>query len=268
MAFLPQLMTLFGGKTPEAPAPVPTPSDPAATPGASAGTNPSVPSATTPTSDGSVAAIPAAGTGNASPLENFKDLWNIDDKNKPAAPPSLIPSLNLDPKGIREAAAKIDFTGHIPEEVITKALAGDKASFLSVINQAAQLGFANAVAANGEVVKHSLSSAQDVLKDSVLPQAFRAQQISDAIDATNPVFQDPAVAPMLSMVKQQLMLKYPTADAAAIADMAVKYVGGVATKFVTSSGGTVVSKEQQQQQQKGNFQLQKDPDWESYFGAV
>jgi hypothetical protein len=262
MALMPSIMSLFGSR-PQATGP--TPADPGTQQQQqqSAAQNPSVPSSATPASTGSLAAIPAAGTGDQSPLANFQDLWKADPNNNQQTP-SLVPNFNLDPKGLMDAAKKVNFTQHIAPELVTKAMSGDAASFLEVINQAAQLGYANATAASGEIIKNSLGSAQTVLRDQVLPGAFRDQAITQAFSENNPIFSDPAVAPMLGMLKSQLAMKYPTAAPQELATMAAQYISGMSQKVVTASGGTITTKEQQN---GSRFQAPPEQDWGKFFDA-
>jgi hypothetical protein len=187
-------------------------------------------------------------------------LWKADPNNTQQTP-SLVPSFNLDPAGLMKAAQKVNFTSHIDPAQVTKAMAGDATAFLDVINQAAQLGFANATAASGELVKQSLSSAQGILQDKVLPGAFRDQAISQAMNESNPIFSDPAVAPMLAMLKSQLQTKYPSAPPSEIAGLATQYLSGMSNKIVTANGGTVTPKGQQT---SGQLAVQ-DTDWSKFF---
>ena len=276
MAIGPALLSLFGGRAAPTdqinPATAPQQVVPAAPATAStiagqqaaAAANPTVPSATTPVSNGSATGIPAAGEGAASPLDNFKELWKADAKTP--ASPSLVPNFNLDPQGLRTAAEKINFTQHIPEDLLTKASQGDAAALRDVVNKAAQIGFANAAAASGELIKQSLGSAQGILKDQVLPAAYRDQQISQALTESNPVFSDPAVAPMLSMLKDRFAATYPTASPAEIAAHATAYLGGLSSKIVGAQGGRIVST-QEQTAARGGFSAPKDTDWTNFFGV-
>lgn len=243
MAIPAALMSLFGVKTPA--------------PAGTENVNNTVPSATTSVPTGSPAAFPAVGTGNESPLEGFKELWKVDPTApQPTPVASLIPNFNLDGKMLMEQAGKIDFTSHINPELVTKAMSGDAASFLEVINQASRFGFANSSAATAKLIEGSLGNAQIALNDSVIPSAIRREQISSAINANNPIFADPAVAPMMGMLQQQLTTKYPTASSAEIATMAARYLDGMASSIVSAKGGSISTPAQTRQ-----ANAQKEPDW-------
>ena len=176
----------------------------------------------------------------------------------------MVPNFNLDPKGLMDAAGKVNFTGHLDPAQVQKAMSGDATAFLDILNKVGQLGFANATAASGELIKNSLTSAQGVLQDQVLPSAFRNQQISQALTESNPVFSDPAVAPMLGMLKSQLTQKYPTATAAEIAKMATNYLDGMSQKVVSATGRTISDP---QQGNRTGFRDQAPQDWSAYLAG-
>jgi hypothetical protein len=235
---------------------------PAPQPATNVADNPTVPSSNTPTSDGTKAAFPEIKSGEASPLANFDTLWQNDTTKEADVPPSLAPKFNLDHAGIMSAAQKIDFTSHIAPDLVAKAMSGDAAAFLAVINQAGQLGFANATIASGTLVQNSLSNAQQVLHTNVLPAALREQAVHAAINASNPIFSDPSVAPMLDMLKTRLAATYPHAPPQEIAATAVRYLNSMSQKLVSSTGGTIVSGNQTTQQ---GFRPAKEENWASFF---
>lgn len=256
MALMPSIMSLFSSApAQQGPAPATPVVQQQQTMAAAA--NPSVPSVATPQSTGSTTAIPAAGQGDASPLANFGDLWKADP-NANQQTPSTNPAFNLDHKQLWDASQKINFTQHIPEDLMTKAMSGDRAAFGEVLNKVAQFGFANAASASGELVKQSLGSAQTSLEQTILPNALRNQEVSRALDQANPIFADPAVAPMLGMLKQQLQTKYPTASPEQIAKTATEYLTGMSQKITGVAPG-------QPQQTRSGYQQPVEQDWGKYF---
>jgi hypothetical protein len=73
------------------------------------------------------------------------------------------------------------------------------------------------------------------LFENALPHHLRRHGVNEGLAAENPIFNDPAVAPMLESVKAQLTLKHPQASIKEITDMAKKYVGDFA-KAVSGKG--------------------------------
>jgi len=267
MALLPGIMSLFGRPSNNEQNTQPPPANPQTqmTQTAIAAQNPSVPSPATPQSNGNPVAIPPAATGDQSPLSNFADLFKADPTQTTTSP-SISPNFNLDPQGILAQAQKVNFTQGIDPALVDKAMSGDKAAFVDVLNKVAQFGFANATMATGEIVKNSLNSAEGTLRQSVLPDAIRQHSIQTALNESNPVFTDPAVAPMLGMLKNQFATKYPTATPSEIAAMATQYLTGFSQKIVTAQGGTIVDRQQQQTSSQRGFGQQNDTDWSALLG--
>jgi len=264
MAF-PPIMSLFNSRN-TAPIPATTmqaPTTQNSAPNTTTGVsdNPTAPSGNNQTTTGAPAAFPPTATGDKSPLANFADLWKVDTTQPGPDNKSLVPQFNIDPAKILESASKIDFTKSINPDVIDKALAGDRAAFLTAINQSAQLGFAHAVTASGELVKNSMNTAQEALNNRVLPTAIRQATISQAIDASNPAFTNPAVAPMLDNLKAQLALKYPTASPQEIATTAQAYLVDMASLINSNVKQTPAPT------QSGSRVQVAETDWTSFFGA-
>lgn len=260
MAMFPSLASIFGGNSaPQVPAaPV------AQTSVTTAGANPTVPSATTPASNGSVLAIPAAQTGDASPLDKFQDLWKMDPNAAPVIPPSLVPQLNLDPAKLMENASKIDFVKALDPALVDQALSGDRAAFLQVLNSTMQFGFANSTMASAKMMEGSLSNAENILTKNVLPAAFRNRDVNQALAANNPIFSDPAVAPLMNLLQSQLQQKHPTASAEEIATTAAAYIGQMSNKFVTAQGGKIV--QEAQRTSAGGYASPGEADWDTLLG--
>lgn len=220
---------------------------------------------TNQTLPGNPAAIPPPAQGDKSPLANFADLWKTPDNAGQGSQPTLVPQFNLDPKGLSDAAAKVNFTVGMDQALVVKALGGDAEAFNTVLNEAVRRGFISAVTASGELVKNSFGSAEGILRKDVLPTALRQHNISQAVDAKNPIFSDPTVSPMLDLLKTQLMTKYTTASAEEIATTAESYLAQMSSKIVSASGATVVPKGQGQNGNRSGFPQQQDQDWETFF---
>lgn len=230
----------------------------------SAAANPTVPSSATPQSTGSLSAIPPAATGEQSPLAQFSELW----KTAPGStnqPPQLAPTITLDPVKLQEAASRLNFTQHLDPALLTRATSGDIPALLEVINKAGQLGFVQATAASGELINSSFSRAQGTLQSTILPSAIRQANLTDAVQAVNPAFTNPAAQPMLAMLTNQLAVQYPTSAPQEIARMAQEYLTGFATLVVNGSGGQIV--QQGQQGQQGQQVRSQETDWAKFFSA-
>lgn len=184
--------------------------------------NPLVPGDGTIKSTGSVAAIPASATGEASPLEGFKDLWLTDPKAK--APASLTVSIPVDNTKLLEAAKKTDFTKAISPEVLQKMQKGDPAAIAEAMNQIGQAAFAAASGSTARIVENALNHQAKVFNEEVLPQALKKHAVAAGLRLDAPIFSDPAIQPLLSMVETQFQNKYPEASATEITQKAREYL--------------------------------------------
>lgn len=204
---------------------------PAADPSA---TNPTVPGDGTAKPDGTgPVAIPKVGDGAASPLDGFKNLWDTDKDAKP--PTSWEPRLAIDPAKILAAAKTVDFSKSIAPELLAKAAGGDATALSQVINEAAQSGFAQAMGSTANLVKAALTDQAAVFRDQILPEVLRKHAINTQLQDDS-LFTNPAVAPMLKMVEDQLVAKNPTMSPAQIKEQAKKFTTEFAEHVAASSG--------------------------------
>lgn len=203
-------------------------------------TNPLVPGANTGVSDGSTKGIPAVGEGDQSPLAGFEKMWETADTDR--KPISLVPDLNVDPAKLMEQAKKMDFSKLIKAEDVTKALGGDAATFVNIINTVAQAGFAQSTNTTTRIVDAALRDQAKKFNEEVLPAKLKEHNINTGLRADNPLFENPAVAPVLSMVEQQLQIKFPTASASEIKQKAKEYISGLGSAIVIGDGKLVTEK--------------------------
>ncbi len=218
--------------------------------------NTTVPSAATTVPDGSgPAAIPAAGEGEKSPLANYEKLWQADD-NKTKAPASLVPNMAADPAKVMAAAGTIDFTSNLPPELLDKAKQGDSAALVSIINHTAQSAYGQAALSTAKIVEAALKKQEDAFHSQVMPEILRRHAISEG--ASNPVFSNPAVAPLVKSVTDQLARKYPDASPAEINRRTEEYLTEFASAIApNATSGKAGGKPQ--------VTPPSDTDWSAYF---
>lgn len=226
---------------------------------ANAAANPTTPGSTEARSDGSVAAIPPAGTGDKSPLENYKNLW--DAPANPVAEPSLVPAMNVDPAAIRNVASTVNFVGTIDPALLARAGKGDNEALASVINQAVQAGYASSAGATAKIVEDALRKQETIFNEKVMPSVLRKHEISQRIATDNPMFSNPAAAPLIEGLKTQLQAKYPTATPEQISQHAQQYLTGFMGEYAASSGQQLSAIPKQSPSDKSD-------DWTKYFGVA
>lgn len=204
------------------------------------------------------AAFGTGAKGDESPLANYADLWKVDPKN-PGGIANPVPVFNLDPAKLNEAAAQIDFTQNISAELIDKAAKGDATALGEVIKQAGRAGFTQSAVTTGTIVKDALEKLSKNYDEHVIPEILRRHTASTALRADeNPIFTNPATAPMLKMLEKQIMDKNPTASPQEITAHAKEYLLGFVREAAPGMGMVVTAKPAPQPGAR------KEEDWGSW----
>ena len=172
--------------------------------------------------------VPASASGE-SPLEKFAALWEPTktDPNAPAAPQPV------SAEQIMEAAGKVDFTKVLSQEDLAKIAAGGDdaiAALSSVLNKSMQTAYGHSALAATKLVEQAVSKAEESFA-AKLPTLINQQTSRNALLSDNPAFSNPAVAPIVEIIHQQLVNKFPTATPNEIAAMAKEMMSGAAQVF-------------------------------------
>jgi hypothetical protein len=200
----------------------------------------------------------------ASPLEQYKDLW--DPPKQEAAPgnpnPEGTPAAPKQPK-FSDAAKKIDFSRLIPQELAAKALGGDVASFTQIINTVTQAS----LAASMHFADNHYGTKSKALEESInsaLPEKFKQFSVNST-PFKNPALKHPAMQPVVQGIREQMRVKYPDASAEELTTMAEEYLGAA----LTESGRNTKPQEQadatattHKQQANNEF------NWDEYAGMA
>lgn len=221
-------------------------------------TNTTVPNDKTPQSDGSLPAIPKAGEGDKSPLANFEKLFTVEKSD--VAQTSLKPNFKLDQKEIMANAKNIDFAGNVSQAAKDAATKGD---YSLMINESGQFGFANAAMLTGTMLENALAKMTDTFEKQVLPERLKQHDIRNQLGAANPMFDNPAVRPLINMVENQFRTKNPTASATEITNLAKQYVTEMSEAVLSNSGKVVTDKPSEKT--TGPGAVKQDTDWGAYF---
>lgn len=223
------IMSIFGGNTQQPPAPQPTnavsqqgqqQSAPQPdTNGAFAGVTPQDPTANALAGQpGQAASTPA---GSQSPLDQFQKLWETAPNTNPNGP-----VFNVTPQQIQAEAAKMNFAATVAPEIIQKALTGDANAFAQAINIASQNAFAHATHATTIMVDKALEKRLGEFS-AKLPDQIRDYQAQTGLANENPMFSNPAVKPLVTMVQKQMATQFPTATPEQINAHVKEYLTGV-----------------------------------------
>lgn len=203
-----------------------------------------------------------------SPLAEFADLWKNEQLKEGEKPPtdwndpnSVVPEVKLDSKKIYEAAQRIDFAKLMNPEKVAAALKGDAQAFGEVINTVMHHAYANAAISSSRISEALMKQMAPKLFEA-LPTHVRKHMLNDTVETDNPLFKDPAAAPLLESLKAQMQVKYPKATAKELSAMAKKYLENfVSTARGEKPGQPVV-------QQTNRNAVQKEDDWSEFLAPT
>jgi len=181
--------------------------------------------------------------GKGSPEDKFKDLW----KNEPTDPNKKPDeATGLTPQQMMEAAAKVDFTKVIDKDLLAKISAGGEeatSALIQALNRTAQQTYAQTTLVADKLITAQVEKAKQDFADRI-PDLVKRQRVQDDLIKENPAFKDPAVAPVVGLIQNQLAEKFPGATADEIKQMAIEYFAGAAQKLVkTKPSSTTSTKE-------------------------
>jgi len=188
-----------------------------------------------------------------SPTAKFGTLW------EPAKTEEVKPgeqSQGLTPEKMLEAASKVDFTKALNRELVAKLQAGGEEAVqatLQLMNATAQQSYGQSVVVAQKLVERALAEARQEFAGQI-PGMVKRQSANEALVQNNPAFKDPAVAPVVAAVQQQLHQKYPNATSAEIAELAQDYF--------KSAAGVFSGKPAEPSKPKGS---EGDFDWEGWI---
>lgn len=156
------------------------------------------------------AGAPAA---NPSPLAEMEAAWKTVPTD-PKAAPTEQPYFQVDPAKLAASVKNLNFAAQIDPAQAKLALEGDTNALSAVINSAVQQSFQATMLSIPGIVEPALRKAADNATAQV-PGLFRQQQLASERSA-NPVLNDPAVAPIVAALKQNLAAQNPQASSAEI----------------------------------------------------
>lgn len=230
---------LFGNNTAPAPVAAPAPVQaPVAAPVAAPTQQGNIPAAPTVVTnpDGTPvvpAVVPAVSeTKDETPLAAFKDLWETApiDPNAPAAPAAYKPPTAEE---IQKATAKADFTKNITPEQLAEVTAGGEGAgeaLLKLLNTVGQQSLAQSTMVSAKLSEQALTAAIEA-EVAKIPALVRAQTVQAHLKDTNPLFNNPAITPVIEATQERLQLKHPNATPAEITEMTQGFITAMGEHF-------------------------------------
>lgn len=200
-----------------------------------------------------------------SPLDAFSKLWEapVVDPNKPQN--TGLDFQNVDPKKMMEAAQKVDFgqiLGAEQQAAIAKGGEEGMKATIAAMNAVAQLTYAQSSMAATKIIGAAVEQARTDFAKSV-PDLVRAAALNNSLVKANPVFQNPAVVPIVEGLKSQMLIKFPDATPDQLTEMAQRYFLEVSQSFAPAPNTTTGKPNNKVKAMTGKG----DEDWGEFFGV-
>lgn len=165
------------------------------------------------------------------PLDQFKTLWD-DVPIDPNAPKPAVPAV-LKAEDIQKAVANANFTQAItPEQLTAIGKGGEEAqqAFTEAMNLVAQQVMVQATLVGSKITNSAVAKAIELERDKI-PQMLREQATTAHLTDTNPLFDNPAIKPIIEQTKAQLLAKNPSATPAEITQMTQDFILAMGEAF-------------------------------------
>jgi hypothetical protein len=158
----------------------------------------------------------------ASPLDEFSTLWDTDPNAK--ATPEVTPT--LDSTKLQEVVSRIDFSSAVTPENLAAIQAGGEgavAATTEAMGAIAQQALMHSIKVSNKLIEQAIAKNSEKMEASI-PEMLRAQNLSSNLTDTNPIFNNPAIKPIIEATQAQLLIKHPQATTKQLTEMAQKYV--------------------------------------------
>lgn len=201
--------------------------------------------------------------GEQSPLDGFSKLWETkkDKDGNVIQPSGPEPLFKPDQKALSEAVGKMNFASKVDPELAKKALSGDHAALLSVINSTAQEGFSQALLASSQMMDQAFTKKMADFNASA-GNTYKKLRTSETLMGENPQFSHPAVKPMFDMMQEKFSQQYPEASPAEIAQYTQKYFKEFSGVLTANNGE---GDDGENQNPSGNGKPQAAQDFTKFF---
>ncbi len=159
------------------------------------------------------------------PLAEYVDIFNNAPKEGAEIPATLDdPFLVVDKDKVRELIATKSFMSNTAEQqaLVAKALGGDVQAFMEVLEGVGRNIYMDATLNSTHIAERIARTGVQRLQ-AAIPQQVRTMSSADQLAAIDPVFNNPAVKPLVDAMKAQFETKHPQATPKQIAEMTVKY---------------------------------------------
>ena len=162
--------------------------------------------------------------GNTSATGSQSGQPNANANQQASAAPGAI-----DPQQLMAAVGNMNFAQAVPQELMTKALAGEADSpqaLMQIINSTAQNAFAQSTLLTNNLVNQRLEAMQAKI-DAGLGDKVTNLQRQEAV-TSNPMLQHPAMAPIKNALTAQFTTQYASESPQAIQKKVNEYMTSMA----------------------------------------
>lgn len=221
------MFNIFGNNT--APQAQPAPQAPVAAPAAPAPTVPNQGNIPPAVVDPTV--VPVVEPVPDTPLAPFESLWQTVPKTEGDTTPTL--SAPLTAAEITKAAQGANFTsGVTPEQLAAVVAGGDGASeaLMGLLNQVGRQVMVQQTLVNNELTSKNIAEHLAVQSHGI-PDLVRTHATQAHMATENPIFNNPAIKPVVEATRTQLQAKFPNAAPAEIAQMTKDYITSMGEAF-------------------------------------
>lgn len=253
MAFPGNIMSLFSGVTAQPAAAVATTGNPTQV------VNPGQPlpgtQASPATANNGVvpAGSSAAPTGEQSPLDAYAKIW--ETAAKPDDPNSGPMFANVSAAELMKSAGQVDFAKVITPETLQAITAGGEGAakaLATAMNSVAQTVFAQSAFATTKIVDQATAKMQERF-DAQLPNLITKHSVNAGLADNNPLFSNPAVAPLVSALGEQFQRKNPNATPKEIQTQVGEYMTSIGMAFAPKVATTAAQKKAAKSEDWGVF---------------
>ena len=170
------------------------------------------------------------------PLAQFEKLWETVPNPTPGTEtPPATPALTAEVIG--NALKNANFTAAIPAEHFAAISAGgDEAAVAlqQIVQSVASTAITQSLLIGNKLQEKAISEAL-AKQAAEIPGLLRSQSTSDHLKNTNPVFNNPAIKPVVEATKQQLLQRFPNATPQEITQMTQDYIIAMGQAFAPAA---------------------------------
>jgi acylphosphatase len=194
------------------------------------------------------------------PFAKFGKMWGaFAEKTSAAANGGQ--KIELPADKLKAVANQLNFTGAVTKEQLAAiANGGDEAvaAMLAIVNTAGQEGFQKSAQVSAKMLEDALKTQAESFKAS-LPDLIKEVQSGVSVSKAMPGLDDPALAPMVNMVRAGIQANNPGASADEVAVEVKEYFSNLA-EVVSPRAGTEGADKEVQMDWNAYLDLKPLPD--------